>query len=191
MLIGIHAPAPLCGKSTVAKHLLEEGFVIVSFAGPLKRMLISFLMDLGYDESEARRLIYFDKHEIIPEVGVNSRHLQRTLGTEWGRQCVHPDVWIKTWEAGYRAAKAAGHEDIAVDDLRHVNEWDCILRHQGLVWTLDSHREGFVKEVTEHGSEGELDACEAWDGRIDNDGSLEDLYEQVIALLNVSREALK
>lgn len=180
MLIGIHAPAPLCGKSTVAKQLIEEGFVIVSFAGPLKRMLVSFIMDLGYSDNEARRLVYLDKHEIIPEIGVNSRHLQRTLGTEWGRQCVHPDTWIKTWEAGFRMA---GSDKVVVDDLRHVNEFDCIRRHGGLCWTLDSHREGFVKEATEHGSEGELDARTDWDDELQNDGTIEDLYDQVIVAL--------
>jgi hypothetical protein len=40
-----------------------------------------------------------------------------TLGTEWGRDAVHPDLWVRLWAAsGPRTSR------VVVEDVRFPNE---------------------------------------------------------------------
>ena len=90
-IIGLLSPAAGCGKSTVAGILIEAGgHRIEPFAGTLKRMLVSMLQDAGLIQSEALRLVWLDKHEPIGCLpgAINTRRLQQTLGTEWGRDLI-------------------------------------------------------------------------------------------------------
>ena len=173
-LIGLYSPAPQSGKTTVAHVLQEYGYGRVPFAAPLKRMACEFLENLGYSAGEAARLVFNDKHEMIGELGVTVRHLLQTLGTEWARNCIHPEVWIRCWEA-----QASRYERCVVDDLRFVNEYQAVRRRGGQVWLVT--RPG-VERSTDHASEGALDDAE-FDAVIQNDGSLGDLREKVLALL--------
>lgn len=174
MIIGLYSPAPQCGKTTVANVLQEYGFGRVPFAAPLKRMACEFLENLGYREGEAARMVFHDKHELVGEVGVTVRHLLQTLGTEWGRDCIHPDVWIRCWEA-----QSSRYERVVVDDVRFENEAAAIKRKGGVLWQVV--RQSAVHDGG-HRSEGALDSAE-FDAVIQNDGSLGDLRSKVLALL--------
>jgi hypothetical protein len=57
------------------------------------------------------------KEAVIPEIGRTSRHLQITLGTEWGREEVHPALWANAW-----AIEAGCHERPMNDSVRFPNE---------------------------------------------------------------------
>lgn len=173
-IIGIYSPAPQSGKTTVANMLQEQGFARVPFAAPLKRMACEFLESLGYPEGEAARLVFFDKHVVIPEVGVTVRHMLQTLGTEWGRACLHPDVWVRCWEA-----QADRYELVVADDVRFPNEAAAIRRRGGVVWQVVWPD---VLHIGDHVSEGSLDDAE-FDAVIQNDGSLSDLHSKVLSLL--------
>jgi hypothetical protein len=174
MIIGLYSPAPQSGKTTVANMLQEHGFGRVPFAAPLKRMACEFLENLGYPEGEAARLVFFDKHEMIPELGVTVRHIQQTLGTEWGRDCIHPDVWIRCWQA-----QAERYAKVVADDARFPNELAAIRRKGGVVWQIV--RPGATTDGS-HRSDGGLEGAE-FDAVIQNDGSLSDLQSKVLALL--------
>jgi hypothetical protein len=174
MIIGLYSPAPQSGKTSVANVLQEHGFGRVPFAAPLKRMTCEFLENLGYLEGEAARMVFFDKHETVPELGVSVRHLLQTLGTEWGRDCVHAEVWVKCW-----AAQADRYERVVVDDVRFPNEAAAIKVKGGVIWQVV--RQSAVHEGP-HRSEGGLDGYK-FDAVIQNDGSFNDLRSKVLALL--------
>lgn len=174
-LIGLYAPAAGSGKTTIAMHLMAHGFYTVSFAAPLKLMVIQLLQNLGYIPEDANRLVYEDKHEILPEIGVSSRHLLRTLGTEWGRACVHPEVWLKCWEHAARELLRAG-TPVVCDDVRFPNEAALIRKLGGEMWHLS--RPG-TEAGTTHASEGSLDNYPYFDRHLINDGSIFDLYHRV------------
>ena len=92
-LIGITGPAQ-CGKDTVADYLIERlGYAKASFADPLKKMLEA---GLGLN---AAQLYGPDKEAIAPRYGCSPRHIMQTLGTEWGRERVHPDIWVRAMVA--------------------------------------------------------------------------------------------
>lgn len=97
-LIGLYSPAPQSGKSTIAAALEQKGYVIVPFAETLKLMLLPMLEALGYDNKGANYLVNQAKQVVVGDAGVSVRHMLQTLGTEWGRQCIHPDVWVRCWK---------------------------------------------------------------------------------------------
>lgn len=173
-LIGLYSPAPGCGKTAVARTLQEYGFGRVPFAGPLKRMACEFLITLGYSDYEAERLVWSDKEAEIPELGVTVRHILQTLGTEWGRTCIHPSLWIYAW-----AKNCNTYPKVVVDDVRFENEAVEIKSRGGQVWLI---LRPDVEYVTAHVSEGSL-ASFPFDAVIENDGSLADLREKVLKLL--------
>jgi hypothetical protein len=102
-LIGLCSPAPGCGKTTVADLFIEHQRV--SFAAPLKRVVWNLLNNLGLDGFS---YVYIDKESIIPEIGVSARHMMQTLGTEWGRACIHPDFWVMIARAETQSAVSYG-----------------------------------------------------------------------------------
>jgi hypothetical protein len=138
MLIGLTGLAG-SGKSEVAGVLMNEfGFVRVKFADPLKNMLRTMLRGMGHIDEDVERMIEGDlKEAMIPELGVTPRHLMITLGTEWGRNQVREDLWIRLWKA---AAEMEGR--VVADDVRFPNEVDAIRAAGGQVWRV--HRPGVV-----------------------------------------------
>jgi hypothetical protein len=133
MLIGLTGLAG-SGKSVVANVLTSEfGFTRVKFAGPLKNMLRTMLADAGFCEDDRERMLEGDlKEALIPELGVTARHLMVTLGTEWGRDCVQKDIWLRLW-----AAQADRFDRVVVDDVRFPNEVDLIRRRGGEIWRIE------------------------------------------------------
>ena len=171
-LIGLYSPAPRCGKTTLANSLVTaHGYTKVSFADPLRAMMVPFLESLGYRQDEAERLIHVDKATVIPAVGVSVRHLLQTLGTEWGRTYASTDVWLRCW-----TASAARHQRVVADDVRFPNEADLIRSMGGELWMV---RRPGLEVVTGHRSDGNL-ADWSFDRVIVNDGTLEDLTRDLL-----------
>lgn len=172
-IIGLYSPGPGHGKTTVANYMRGKGFQIVSFADPLRGMVYSLLIDLGLQPAEAWNAITTNKNIIIPAIGVTGRHLMRTLGTEWGRDLVCSDLWLRSWNS-----RSAPHTMVVTDDVRFPNEADLIRQAGGQLWIVTSEREGFAPVDANHRSDGAL-LDYRFDYGICNDGSLGELYEQV------------
>lgn len=186
-LIGLYSPAPQSGKSSVASYLSGYGYRTVSFAAPLKAMVRSFLVHAGYDPSDVDELFGPSRKErILPEFGVSPRHLLQTLGTEWGRDCIAPDVWLKCWR---RNVQYYLSNDLPVicDDVRFANEANLVRELGGELWMIT--RPG-ARRRGEHASEGGLDDFPYFDRRLSNDGSLVDLYQAVRRVVELSTPQL-
>ena len=168
-LIGLYSPAPGCGKSTVADLLIERERV--SFAAPLKRAVWNMLNDLGL---EGLRYAYGDKEAIIPELGVSARHMMQTLGTEWGRACIHPDFWVMIARAETQRIMADGRS-VVIDDVRFPNEATMIRDLGGELWRIE--RPGIAYNG-DHESEGGLEDITP-DRVIVNDVSIDQLLEKI------------
>lgn len=177
-LIALYSPTPQCGKSTAAKWLWTHGFTIVSFANPVRNMAINMLMSLGYNEKQAYELVTTRKHEVIPELGVTGRHILRKLGTEFGRDLIHPDLWVMCSRNALRTVNP-----VANDDLRFPNEFDLIKELGGEAWRVTSERPGFVPPDASHASDGLLEGF-PFDRHLRNDGTLAEFHSQVLDALN-------
>ena len=180
LLIGLYSPLPMSGKSTAAAALEGIGYERLPFAGPLKRMVRSLLLDLGQSEDEVERAMTTEKEE--PCILLNSvtpRQLMQTLGTDWGRQMVAADLWARAWKG--RALTALGNgRSIVVDDLRFWNEAQAVADFGGVVVRV-LRPDGASSSFSDHASEGGL---EFWpfDHTIVNDGSIADLQQQIMRL---------
>lgn len=117
------------GKTLVSKHLVNKHrFTRLRFAGPLKEMLKA---GLGLTDEHLDGAM---KSEPLPELGgVTPRHLMQTLGTEWGRKLVHPELWT------HRLRYLIEQQDdglFVVDDVRFPNEAACIRSVGGVLWRV-------------------------------------------------------
>lgn len=122
LLIGLTGRARV-GKDTVARRLENEwGFEQYSFAGPLKAMLrAGFGLDGRHLEGDLKEVE-------LPWLGKSPRQLMQTLGTEWGREQVAEDVWLRLAD---RAADRI--ELMVVSDVRFENEAAWVRSRGGLL----------------------------------------------------------
>jgi hypothetical protein len=172
MLLGLAGPKR-SGKSTVAAHLRERfGFVEDSFAAPLRQFVASIL-GLTLTELEAA------KEWPVPWLGdVTPRSMMQTVGTEWGRQMVHPDLWIRSAMRRAEGARGRG-APLVFSDVRFENEALAIQQAGGRVIRMTGRGE----LGDGHASEIAL-AAQFVDFEIRNDGDFASLYDQVEHLLH-------
>lgn len=172
-LIGIYSSVPQSGKSTVARELTKGNGVIVSFAEPLKLMLDEMLKCAGYGPSELDHLKNAGKDEPLVVGGVamtTYRSMLQTLGTEWGRRLVSPEIWVGI--ALQRVASYPEADLVVFDDVRFANEYRAIRNAGGKMVRLV--RKG-QRYATDHSSEGGLDRGYVFDEVLVNDGTLKQL----------------
>lgn len=118
-LIGIHGPAR-AGKDTLASYLLDnlsDDWSRSSFADPIKKMLEV----IGVDCSDEAKAVIDDRFCYTP------RHMMQTLGTEWGRQTIDNDIWVKAF------ARLNAGECVIVPDVRFENEAALVREHGVLI----------------------------------------------------------
>lgn len=126
MLIGLCGPAG-SGKSTAALHLVEHhGFTRVRFAGPLKAMMRA----LGCTEEEVDGALKEAPCALLG--GRTPRQAMQWLGTEWGRQMIAPDLWLRAW-----AAEANRYRLVVCDDVRFPNEEAAIRSRGGIIVRIE------------------------------------------------------
>ena len=176
-LIGLYSPRPQSGKSHIARTLLiAQGWSVVSFAEPIKEMFRAFMGSAGFDDAHIDDMLTSEKEARIPELGVSPRHMLQTIGTEWGRECIHPDVWVSVWEEQVRKSLNAGR-NVVCDDVRFPNEFSAVKLLGGEMWWVNRPRDQFVQ--ISHASEGALNNHE-FDHRVLNDGTVAELEDLIL-----------
>jgi hypothetical protein len=63
--------------------------------------------------------------------GQTPRWAMQSLGTEWGRNLIGPDLWIRAWQAAVDRVQAG--QPVVADDVRFPNEVEAIRKRGGLV----------------------------------------------------------
>lgn len=183
-LIGIHAPVPGSGKTTIANFLVEKyNYHRIPFADPLKLMTRSLLQSFGYTITYGDMLLNNPilKEQILPELGVTPRFMMQTLGTEWGRKIIHPEIWLLAWK---RSVEELGiYGNVVVDDVRFPNELDIVKSHpSSTLWWVDRPSAAVTTEVMAHSSQQPLDQAQ-FDQIIVNNGTIKDLHTMVDNIL--------
>lgn len=160
-----------CGKSTAAAHLVGRGYSLLKFAHPIKMMLRA----IGLEEEHLEG----DQKEVPCDLlgGASPRRAMQTLGTEWGRTIIHPDIWVNAW---LRVAvwRLQNGQRLVIDDLRYPNELDAVLRLGGV--TLRIVRRD-VHQCEAHDSETQHIISQRV---IVNDGTREEFLTKVSAALD-------
>jgi hypothetical protein len=147
MMIGIVGSGVRSGKSTAANAI---GGTIAPMAATFKRMLAVLLRDCHISDERIHEYLYGAlKEDIIPELGVSGRYLMQTLGTDWGRNTVDEDLWIKVWVLKNQHTQGT----VVCDDVRFQNEVDH-LRESG-ARVLKVVGQDTSTEANSHESEGQ------------------------------------
>ena len=172
--IAFWSSTPQQGKTTAARFLMDNlDYVKVSFAGPLRFMIERLLHSAGYTYNEIQWFLNEGKEQNIDVIGASYRKLARTLGTEWGRNLIHPDAWVNVAEQKIIHTEAP----ICIDDLRFPNELELLRRHDfALVKVV---RDVSRSDADSHKSDVSLRDFDEWDHVIENNGTLEELCSKV------------
>ena len=140
-IIGITGPAG-AGKDTLASMFTAHGYRIDSFAAPLYDMMAALLPPGTLQNREKKEA----PHDAL--LGHSPRHALQTLGTEWGRCHIHPDLWVRQLE---RRWNALGRCRLVIPDVRFPNEVAFVEQHGELVSVARD-----VDPVAQHVSENPL-----------------------------------
>lgn len=164
MIIGLAGKAG-CGKTTVAKYLVaKHGFTEVSFATILKSMLVT----MGFPEPSNRD----DKEKLIEGFNFSWRHAAQTLGSNWARDCLDKDIWVKLTMKDLDPNK-----NYVFSDVRFTNESAAIEQAGGSLLLIEGRKVDLGKAST-HASENSLDLYYV-DAVIENTGTIEHLHDCV------------
>ena len=118
-------------------------------------------------------------------VKLTPRLLLQYLGTECGREIIHPNIWVNALFADYKPStkiyeqyKQIEHNYLPnwiITDVRFPNEADAIKALGGKLIRL-TRTTNVSEEIAMHPSETALDNYDKFDFIIDNKGSEEELY---------------
>ena len=166
LLVGLCGPAG-SGKDTVADLLVKHGsFDRYTLAMPLKMGLLAML-GISLETWNDR----VAKEAVIPWLGKSPRQVAQTLGTEWGRQHVHPDLWVKLMLRRWDVVRHSVSPRLVVTDVRFDNEASAIVEAGGTVWRVERDE---VAPVADHVSEKGVNRALVT-GVVKNYGTLDEL----------------
>ena len=181
MIIGISGKAG-SGKDTAAKMLevlyanpdiSYEDFAnkryknfadiqIVHFADSLKETA-QVLFRIGEWETNTQE----GKKTTINWIGKTVRELLQGIG-QGLRDAIDPNLWVKIL-----FANTEDWSNYIIADVRYPNEVYAIKKRNGILIRIDRKGAG----AGNHSSETALDNYKEWDVHIENNGSIEDLFE--------------
>ena len=181
MIIGISGKAG-SGKDTAAKmlevlyanpNISYEDFAnrkyknfadiqIMHFADILKET-VQALFGIGEWETGTQE----GKKVTISWIGKTVRELLQEVG-QGLRDAVDPNLWIKAL-----FANTEDWSNYIIADVRYPNELEAIKERDGVLIRIDRNGAG----AGNHNSETALDDYNDWDVHIENNGSLESLFE--------------
>lgn len=141
-LIGICGPAG-AGKSTAAHYLCRKhDYVRTRFAEPVKDMLRA----MGLTERHVDGDLKQASCDLLG--GKSPREAMQTLGTEWGRDLMHPDLWTRLWL--HRCQPLFDEwRRVVVDDVRFPNEAATISRLGGKIIRMEPPRAETAAHISE------------------------------------------
>ena len=174
------------GKDTVANYIIENyGYTKASFAQPIREALVNLNPNINVGESNQASLatsVRLLGWEQLKDISVDVRPLMQRLGTEVGREMFGEDFWVDT-----ALDRIPDGSKVVFSDVRYPNEANAVRDFGGKIYRID--RAG-VGPANEHASETALNDYD-FDDRIDNSGTVEELYAQIDRVIDASKLVTK
>lgn len=180
ILIGLTGRAR-SGKTTAAEHLARTYLLEqYAFADPLRDGLMA-IFNLDPTDFEGDR-----KEQPLGWLDCSPRQLMQSMGTEWARNTVHPDVWVKLAEQNldYMTQALDAVLGFVISDVRFENEADLIRRRGGTVVHIFRPD---AQAVNPHISEAGV-AAQKDDLMLTNYGTVEELLRSLDEVFLMIRE---
>lgn len=119
-----------CGKTTLASLLVEKhAFTRAHMGQPIKDML--FALGLTLEQLAGRPEVRLLPSELLG--GRSPRYAMETLGTDWGRRMVSPELWANAVEMRVRRMWSDAPVPVVIDDLRFPSDWAVVGRLGGIL----------------------------------------------------------
>lgn len=188
LTIGVRGSGPGAGKDAAADIICEaltaRGFAPrrEQFATPL-RECVEALTGVAVAESQTSG----GKNRRLPGWDMSVGQMMQRLGTDAIRNHLRSDAWVL---ALFR--RFGETETVVISDVRFPNEVEAVRRRQGVVINIirpsaargaGGQTAALAGRDPDHVSERALDGTEA-DHVVTNDGTLEDLRDRVLALVD-------
>jgi len=179
-MIGLHGLAR-SGKDTFGEYLIkcfrerhQAVFTQVAFATQLK-MMCKMHFDLSngqlWEQGQDIREIpdeRFDKDECTYWT---PREIMQELGGFYRK--IKSDYWVYALD---QEIKKQNYDNVIVTDVRHINECAYIKENKGLVIRITRNETAIIHGM-DHESETALNNYKDFDIEVENNGTLDDLYE--------------
>ncbi|MBJ3776414.1 P-loop NTPase family protein [Acuticoccus mangrovi] len=150
--VGLAGPGGV-GKSTTARALAASmPFVVVPISTPIKAMMQALYEAFGVDGETIRRKLDGDLKRVPCAVlgGRTPTYAMQTLGTEWGRNLIATDLWVRWWRREAADCVAAGLVPVN-DSVRFAEEADAVHELGGVVVGLAGRGDLAADHASEHG----------------------------------------
>lgn len=106
------------GKSLAATILCQhKNYFPVPFAKPIHNIVFDLIKDEPIPYSLRLDWEYIKGHKFASLGNKSGREIAQTLGTEWGRNLVDPDIWVNLWKERIKPFSR-----VTVPDVRFINE---------------------------------------------------------------------
>lgn len=170
------------GKDTVAEYLVNNhDFTTTWFAKPIK-LAAMHLFDFSHDQVFGTQ----EQKETVDERwGVSPREVLQVMGTEMFQYDVHKHMpnlkvperkfWVELFHKWY-VSNSRAHFPTVVADVRFQHEVDKIHELGGEVWKIVRPSK---KSNDQHVSEQEINKIIDYDWLIENNSTLDELYQKV------------
>jgi len=154
------------GKDTCASFFMKRGFHRYAFADPIKSTVNPLF---GWDDRHG----FGELKEVVdPFWGVSPRYVYQKFGTEFARETVRDDFWLRVAFLKLRDIPL-----VVIPDVRFNNEAEWVRQH-GVLFHV--YRDG-VPDILAHKSEAGVER-KPEDFRILNQGALDDLELELIRI---------
>lgn len=174
------------GKSTIAEYLHKMYHTeVFAFADPIR-----WACDVVFEHIIAPKFWdELEREEIIPAIGKSRRQIEQMLGTEWGRELIHPDLWnIILQHRIQKVLKDCPRTNLVViEGIRFENEATLVRAMGGTVIHVVRPSVMLEQLADQHESEKGTFAQEG-DKILLNDGSIEELFSKIDAMLDTIAE---
>lgn len=188
------------GKNTAGEFLIEKGFIQTSFAKPLKdvvSIIFDWQRDLLEGETKESRLFRETPDDFWSKklgYSVTPRYILQTIGTDVFRKYFSDNIWIDCFEKQLEKNLSEG-ENIVVTDVRFYNEFEFLKKYNTKFIQINSPYSKptwydilvndfqLLKTMNIHSSEYEWFNNTNIKYFIENDSSVENLYEKINAIL--------
>lgn len=129
LLIGL-VGATGCGKTIVANRLVDgHGFIRAHMGQPIKDMLSA--LGLTSEELTGPPEVRLRPSNLLG--GKSPRRAMETLGTDWGRRMMSPEIWSNAVEMRIRRIWNERPMAVVIDDLRFPSDWAVVHRLGGIL----------------------------------------------------------